>query len=65
VRLTLNGALEIEVDDDGEGVDGPLAAGVGLTSVRERTEELGGRWAVASSRRHGTRVTATLPFAPP
>jgi two-component system NarL family sensor kinase len=65
VRLALDGALEIEIGDDGEGVDGPLTPGIGLTSLRERTEELGGRWAVVSSRRHGTVVTASLPVASP
>ncbi len=61
VRLTLNGALEIDVGDDGQGVDGPLSAGVGLLSLRERAEELGGSCEVTSSRQHGTRVVASLP----
>jgi signal transduction histidine kinase len=64
VRLTLNGTLEIEVSDDGQGVDGPVTAGVGLTSLRERAEELDGSWAVTSSRHDGTKVTASLPVAP-
>ncbi len=61
VRLTLNGALEIEVGDDGHGVDGPWTPGVGLSSLRERAEELGGQWALVTDRGHGTRVTASLP----
>lgn len=61
VRLSLNGALEIEVGDDGRGVDGPLNAGVGLMSLRERAEELGGSCEVTSSHQHGTRVVASLP----
>lgn len=63
MRLTLNGALEIEVGDDGHGVDGPWTPGVGLLSLRERAEELGGQWALTSDRHDGTRVTASLPVA--
>lgn len=65
VRLTLNGALEIEVGDDGRGVEGPWAPGVGLLSLRERTEELGGHWALTSDPHKGTRVTASLPVTRP
>jgi len=54
--------LVIEVADDGRGADpersGP--AGHGLSTMRERAEELGGTLAVTSS--NGTLVRATLPL---
>ena len=48
VRLALDaaGALRIEVEDDGRGIAPRARAGVGLASMRERAEELGGTWTV-------------------
>lgn len=65
VRVVLvapNGALRISVADDGHGV-GTAAAGVGLTSMRRRTETLGGRLDIDTATA-GTTVTATLPLEP-
>jgi signal transduction histidine kinase len=56
--------LVLTVADDGPGMPAKLQSGVGLTSMRERAEELGGRCEVVSNQRGGTRVTAVLPFAP-
>ena len=56
------GSLEVEVRDDGRGLDGVVrGSGVGLTSMRERCEELGGAFALASGP-GGTTVTARLPL---
>jgi signal transduction histidine kinase len=66
VRVALvapNGALRISVTDDGHGV-GDAAAGVGLTSMRRRTETLGGRLDIDSAP-SGTTITATLPLEQP
>jgi signal transduction histidine kinase len=66
VRVALvapNGALRISVTDDGHGV-GDAAAGVGLTSMRRRTETLGGRPDIDSAP-SGTTITATLPLEQP
>jgi signal transduction histidine kinase len=55
----------VDVTDDGRGLAaGPLEAGshVGLTSMRERAEELGGSLAVESKPGYGTRVRAWLPL---
>jgi signal transduction histidine kinase len=61
VSLALDGAaLTVSVVDDGRGV-GSSPAGVGMASMRERAEELGGTLAVESSPR-GTAVTARLPL---
>jgi two-component system, NarL family, sensor kinase len=55
------GRLEVEVADDGAGIEERTRAGVGLLSLRERAEELGGRCEVRSVEPHGTLVTAVLP----
>jgi PAS domain S-box-containing protein len=53
--------LELEVADDGSGFD-PLAttAGLGLETMRERAENLGGELAIHSAPGAGTRVTVSL-----
>ena len=63
VSLALDGAaLTVSVVDDGRGI-GASPAGVGMASMRERAEELGGALAVDSSPR-GTTVAARLPLRP-
>jgi two-component system NarL family sensor kinase len=54
--------LVVEVVDDGVGLDGGAPTGVGLQSMRERAEELGGRCAVEPRPTGGTRVLAHLPW---
>lgn len=66
VRLALEGAAErrdlvLEVSDGGVGLPAERPAGVGLHSMRERAEELGGRFSVGPSPEGGTRVSARLP----
>jgi signal transduction histidine kinase len=56
-------ALRVEIEDDGAGLPAGLRAGVGLRSMRERAEELGGRLSVSPGAQGGTRVQATLPLA--
>jgi signal transduction histidine kinase len=58
-----DGALAVTVEDDGRGLlDGP-GSGSGLSTMRERAEELGGTLAVTTTPR-GIRVTAMLPARP-
>jgi signal transduction histidine kinase len=64
VSVTLNGDLTLTVSDDGCGVPA-AAAGVGLSSMRERAEELGGRCTVTFRAGEGTRVQAVLPVSAP
>jgi two-component system NarL family sensor kinase len=63
VRFSRDRNLEIEVVDDGCGINSQ-PAGVGLTAMRERAQELGGDLAVESSAA-GTRVWARLPVEEP
>ena len=58
-----DGCLELEVADDGAGVAPGRRAGVGLRSMRERAEELGGACAVhPAPTGGGTVVRAVLPL---
>lgn len=57
-----NGALWLEVRDDGRGLSPNGRAGVGLQSMQERAAELNGRCVVESMPAGGTRVTAELPL---
>jgi signal transduction histidine kinase len=59
--VALDGALEIEVRDDGDGLGGAVRNGVGLSSMRERAAELGGTLSVERTGMQGTRVRARLP----
>jgi signal transduction histidine kinase len=68
VRLTLDqpeGALLLEIDDDGRGLPTGSKRGVGLSSMGERAAELGGSCVVESLPEGGTRVRALLPCATP
>ncbi|MGE0600624.1 MAG: sensor histidine kinase [Dehalococcoidia bacterium] len=61
------GELTVVVADDGRGFGGDRNRGgrrqpLGLTSMRERVEGLGGRLEVSSQPGAGTRVTATIPL---
>lgn len=56
------GVLRLEVVDDGRGIDAERGTGVGLHSMRERAEELGGSCVVESPPEGGTRVSARLPL---
>lgn len=58
VDITLNGALRIAAADDGIGMQPDSVAGIGLSSMRQRAEELGGTFSITSA--HG-RTTVTTP----
>ena len=68
VRLSVDrgaGVVEVEITDDGVGIPGDRVAGVGLSSMRERAEELGGSLVVGPGPEGGTRVLARLPLPAP
>jgi two-component system NarL family sensor kinase len=66
VRLSLSctdATLRVRVSDDGIGLDAGAPGGIGLRSMRERAEELGGTCAVLSDEDgRGTTVLATIPL---
>jgi signal transduction histidine kinase len=63
VRIEAGDDLVVEVIDDGAGVGGLVRSGVGLTSMRERAEELGGALRIEDSdTSRGTRVRARIPI---
>jgi signal transduction histidine kinase len=61
-----DGRLLIEVADPGPGFDPSVAEGsethLGLVSMRERAESLGGQFHIDSAPGRGTRAIATLPL---
>jgi signal transduction histidine kinase len=63
VRISIDragGALNLEVTDDGVGTPESRRAGVGLSSMRERAEELGGTLSIQTAPAGSTRVLARL-----
>jgi signal transduction histidine kinase len=56
--------LRVEARDDGRGA-GPIAAGLGLTGMRERLARSGGRLEIASQPGRGFSLVAWLPAAGP
>lgn len=63
VRLSLPDDLCLEVTDDGCGMPGSVRSGVGLTSMRERAEELGGMCVAEVLPQGGTGIIAHLPLS--
>jgi signal transduction histidine kinase len=62
VAFTLDDELTIEISDDGSGLADDYRGGVGLSSMRERTEELGADLTIESDPGSGTRVKASFPL---
>jgi len=70
IRVQLKGekdAIALNVTDDGAGFDVDAAAGkgLGLISMHERAESVGGTLRVASGKGAGTRLQVTVPFRAP
>lgn len=55
--------LRIEVRDDGTGIPADAVGGVGLRSLRERAQELGGTLEIGDADGPGTVIRAGLPLA--
>jgi signal transduction histidine kinase len=62
VHLRVTDALTVEIADDGIGLPREIHTGVGLLSMRERAEELGGTFTVEPGQGGGTRVMARFPL---
>ena len=65
VRITADSLLELTVSDDGDGEPEAFHTGVGIASMRERAEELGGTCVIERARPSGTTVLARLPLTLP
>jgi signal transduction histidine kinase len=61
VRLQINGGLELDISDDGQGFAAERQAGVGLYSMHERVAELGGSCEIQSALGKGTCIQVRLP----
>jgi signal transduction histidine kinase len=62
VRITVeDGHALVVVDDDGIGLGEDTVAGVGLSAMRQRAEELGGSLTIRAVPGGGTRVAAEIP----
>jgi signal transduction histidine kinase len=62
VCFLVEDALQIEVNDDGKGIEEADRTGIGLTSMRERAEELEGTFMISKASPYGTKITARLPL---
>ena len=62
VRISVSTTLDLEVTDDGKGLPAGWRPGVGLTSLRERAQELGGSCNIQVLNGGGTRVVVHLPW---
>ena len=65
VQLRIDGTLTLEIADDGIGIPPTARGGVGLSSMRERAAELGGRVEIGCGQNRGCLVRAVLPLDPP
>lgn len=62
---SLRPTLRLEIKDDGIGMADNRRAGVGLLSMRERAEEIGGSFKISTTSGNGTRIVALLPLTEP
>jgi signal transduction histidine kinase len=62
IRLMLDDALRVEISDNGIGLPAERRTGVGLISMRERAEELGGACVITAAPGCGVHVLVTLPL---
>jgi signal transduction histidine kinase len=65
LRIDARDVVEIDVVDDGVGLNGRSGNGVGLAAMRERAAELGGTVTLGPHRPHGTHLHVRLPAVLP
>jgi signal transduction histidine kinase len=63
VRLRTNDGVEVVIEDNGSGISPDQSNGIGLLSMRERAEELGGSCDLETVAGKGLTVTVRLPGA--
>jgi signal transduction histidine kinase len=64
LTLEHDDTLVVEITDDGVGLPNDYEPGAGMTSMRERAEELGGLFLAEPLTGRGTRIRAELPLGP-
>ncbi len=62
IEMAVGNGLTLTVVDDGRGLPANRHVGVGLASMRERAEELGGTWAIEPTPGGGATVRVCLPL---
>lgn len=65
LTITAGTTIDIDIVDDGIGLNGHADDGVGLGSIRARAEELGGNVDIRANVPHGTHIHASLPAVLP
>jgi two-component system NarL family sensor kinase len=65
LTITAGNTIDIDIVDDGIGLNGHADDGVGLESIRARAEELGGNVDFRTNLPHGTHMHASLPAVLP
>jgi signal transduction histidine kinase len=63
VSVRAGDLLTLEIADDGVGLAGSDAKGIGLGSMRERAAEVGGRCTICVPDGGGTRVNVCFPLS--
>jgi signal transduction histidine kinase len=63
ITLAVGEMLALEINDNGQGMPVDQRAGVGLNSMRERAEELGGTFVLTPTVDGGTRIVVRLPLS--
>jgi len=56
-----SGRLHVQIADNGQGMPTHIKPGIGIRSIRERTEELGGVFELESAPVGGTKIHVSLP----
>ncbi|MEJ2487571.1 MAG: sensor histidine kinase, partial [Anaerolineales bacterium] len=62
VSEDLSQILKLEIIDDGIGFNQNNQIGIGLPSMRERAEELGGSFSIKNGKTKGTHIVAIIPL---
>jgi len=57
-----SGFLHVQIADNGKGIPAHAKPGIGVSSIRERAEELGGTFELESILGHGTKIHVSLPI---
>lgn len=63
VTLVVTNRLTVEIEDDGKGIELPVARpGLGLVNIRDRAEKLGGSFEIHPRDGAGTRLVWAVPL---